>query len=376
MTVHHPQESPNPAALHRRVAMSRVSPPTDAASLSGAARTAPGWARVLLLAATLMVAACGSGNGDDREPDENTAPTARAGTDQTANPGATVTLDGSASSDSESTTLGYSWQFTPTREDVTLSSTSTVEPTFTAPSVTEDADLIFTLTVTDAGGLTDTDTVTVAINAPPTAVPAGPGESVSSHAPVTIDGSGSTDAVRYAWRQVQVGSEPTITLGDTDGATLIFTAPTVATETTFTFELEVTDADGATHAARVEVVVAASETPGPGPRPANQAPTADAGEGGAVNAGTVVTLNGLDSKDPEGGNLDYSWTQQSPAMPTIELSGENAAMATFTAPTVTENTTFVFQLEVTDDGGLTATDEVSITVSNTVLSMIPLVSEH
>ena len=97
--------------------------------------------------------------------DVNEAPTANAGVDQTnIAEDATVTLDGTASSDQDAgDTLTYEWTQTG-GPNVTLSDAAAASPTFTAPTVLlQNATLEFTLQVTDGGGLTDNDTVSVTV---------------------------------------------------------------------------------------------------------------------------------------------------------------------------------------------------------------------
>ncbi len=95
----------------------------------------------------------------------NVAPTANAGPDQNVIAGTTVTLDGTASSDSDGTVAGYQWtQVSGTA--VTLSSATASKPTFTSPSSLSGATLVFGLTVTDNQSATSTqDTVTITVYA-------------------------------------------------------------------------------------------------------------------------------------------------------------------------------------------------------------------
>jgi hypothetical protein len=92
----------------------------------------------------------------------NTAPASEAGTDQAVSAGTQVTLDGSGSTDSDGTIAGYQWTQTagPT---VSLSSLTSSQSTFTAPSVTETTALSFQLAVTDNGGLTNSDSCQVTV---------------------------------------------------------------------------------------------------------------------------------------------------------------------------------------------------------------------
>ena len=78
----------------------------------------------------------------------NTLPIANAGSNQNVNSGVVVTLNGSASSDPDGTIAAYSWRQISGFE-VTLSSPSAAQPTFTAPVVANNAQLTFGLIVTD-----------------------------------------------------------------------------------------------------------------------------------------------------------------------------------------------------------------------------------
>ncbi len=97
--------------------------------------------------------------------------------------------------------------------------------------------------------------------------------------------------------------------------------------------------------------------------PPNAAPTANAGADQAVNAGATVVLQGSGS-DPDDGIAAYQWRQVSGT--TVTLTGAQSQQASFTAPSITTGSmALVFELKVTDRGGLSATDTATVTVQST-----------
>lgn len=77
---------------------------------------------------------------------ENNVPIADAGTDRNVNPGATLNLDGTGSTDPDGDTLTYLWELT-SGETVILDDPTSETPSFTAPD--DNATLVFELVVTD-----------------------------------------------------------------------------------------------------------------------------------------------------------------------------------------------------------------------------------
>ena len=98
----------------------------------------------------------------DRPVVRNAAPVADAGPDQSVTSGATVSLSGLRSSDSDGHVVRYAWSQTGGTR-VQLSGAGTASPSFTAPHVTAQTTLVFRLVVTDDDGATDDDYVNVRV---------------------------------------------------------------------------------------------------------------------------------------------------------------------------------------------------------------------
>ena len=290
----------------------------------------------------------------------NIPPVADAGPDQTENENVAVSLDGSNSYDADDGIASILWEQID-GVPVTITDADMEIATFVTPDVGPNGEsLTFQLTVTDYSGAISTDTCVVNVtwvNLPPVA-DAGPDQPASEGDTVTLSASNSSDpdgtVAAYLWEQT---AGPAVTLSDPAAAAPTFTAPVAGADgTSLNFQLTVTDDGGLTATDSCVVNVSPSA-------PANQPPTADAGPDQGVTAGDPVTLNGTGSSDPDGTVDVYRWEQTSG--PAVTLSDPAAAAPAFTAPAADANgVALEFQLTVTDDGGLQATDACVVNVAS------------
>ena len=171
----------------------------------------------------------------------NHAPVASAA-DQNVTGPATVTLDGSASSDQDDDALTYKWTQV-SGPSVTIANSTKAKASFSVPAVTSDQNLVFRLTVTDAKGLSNAVDVQVVNKAPKAnqapvinameAVTVQSGEAISLHAQAS-DPDG--DALTYSW---SVPADMNAT--GTDSANVRITAPEVHNTSSYTLSVIVTD---------------------------------------------------------------------------------------------------------------------------------------
>ena len=277
----------------------------------------------------------------------NQAPTANAGDDVTIGLRVDTTISAVASTDPEGDTLTYSWIQTSGEPVENVSSTGgfdKIDFSFYAYKQHDGQALTFELTVSD-GEYTSTDEVVVTVgvlNAAPIAN-AGDDQTVNEGDTVTLIGTATdadNDELTLTWSQT-TGIAVTLTDG-------VFVAPDV--DDVMVFEFELTADDGSktgtdTVAITINPVIVT-----------NTSPTADAGTDQTVNEGDAVTLDASGSTDPENDTLTMTWVQTAGTTVTI-------TNGSFTAPDVTSTETLTFELTV-DDGELTSTDTVTITVNN------------
>jgi hypothetical protein len=95
----------------------------------------------------------------------------------------------------------------------------------------------------------------------------------------------------------------------------------------------------------------------------NAPPAANAGADQTATDGTVVTLSGAQSADPEGSTLAFNWEQIS-ASPAVTLTGADTEAPSFAVETNSVTAlTHSFRLTVTDGVGLTSTDTIDVVIN-------------
>lgn len=176
--------------------------------------------------------------------------------------------------------------------------------------------------------------------------------SVNTGTTVILDGSASSDpdpddTLSYAW--TQTGGPSTVELAGATTATARFLTTQPGQ---YSFNLTVTDSQGATASQGVEVAVTA---------PINHAPTVSiTAPSTPVNAGARVTLDGRASTDRDSGDtLSYRWDWVSGPVAPV-LSDADTATASFQAGAAGE---YLFALTVTDNHGASSTAQIRITVA-------------
>ena len=285
-------------------------------------------------------------------------PVAVAGPSQTITlPTNTASLNGTQSSDPDGTILTYTWV-----EVSGPSSATIVNANSATPTVSElvAGQYVFSLTVKDNNGNSATAQMKVIVDPAPAEPPvanAGANQTITLPVnTVSLNGSGSSitsgSIVSYSWEKV---SGPGATISNANTAVTNVTGLQAGT---YVFQLTVIGSNGISASSKVTVTV----------NPAvvvvsYQPPVANAGNDTtiAIPANSVV-LSGLASTDPDGTIVSYQWTQLSgPGTAFINSPDEDTTTISSLLVGV-----YTFELKVTDNHGLSATDTVQVSLISTL----------
>ncbi|BFT29386.1 hypothetical protein D210916BOD24_05620 [Alteromonas sp. D210916BOD_24] len=323
-----------------------------------------------------LTVACGGGGGSS---DGEVAPSrlvVNAGPDATVTEGATYTFNAQVSGGDGS--YSFNWSVSPSLS-ITHADTSQSSASFVAPEVNSSTQYTFTLTVNDQSGNTASDETVITV-APVNLAPLAnidlpqweglPSNTFPGGVEIVLDGTASTDPdasstpgiVSYNWSQTS--GTNVITGVATDLATLTITTPITNDPQVLTFQLEVTDSEGATDTMDASLSVqSATDT----------LPVVDAGFSQGVFSGEIVILSGQASTSvPSARPLNFRWersgnvvspTQQDFDRQTNSVVDDDDALSTFAiAPAVASTSVVVYTLTVTDANGNQVEDAINVRV--------------
>lgn len=151
---------------------------------------------------------------------------------------------------------------------------------------------------------------------------------------------------QYSWRQI---SGNAVALSSSNSASISFTAPTVTSDQTLTFQVTVTDDKGATKSATANVQVRF-----------NQPPVIVINDG-EVSENVEYTLSAAAS-DADGSIRSIQWRQIDGTV--VTLNGANSSSLSFVAPAVEQDSTLRFEITATDNLGKTNQKVVSVVVKD------------
>ncbi len=282
----------------------------------------------------------------------NINPVANAGVDITIQlPTSSTTLSGSGT-DADGTISTYAWVQTSGPNTATIAAASSAS---TGVSGLIAGAYVFTLTVTDDDGATNSDNISVVVN-PVINIPpiSNAGANQTRTLPsdtITLFGSGTdSDGTisSYLWTKV---SGPTIyTIVSQSSATTVINNLQAGT---YKFALTVTDNSGGTDTDTMDLIVISAP-------PVNIPPVANAGANQTITLPTsTATLTGSGT-DADGTIVSYLWVKLSgPAGGTITSS-----TSATTGITALQAGVYTFRLTVTDDDSDTGSNTVTVTVNS------------
>ena len=320
----------------------------------------PANTRIWSLAASSNNIFAGTSSGVWRMPINtgNQAPTIATPASANPNPvtGTTTALSVLGADDGGEANLTYRWALTGAAPaSVTFSANGTNAAKATTATFSQAGSYTFQVTVTDAGGLTATSSVGVTVNQTLTSIVVSP-----TSATVNISGTQQFTATARDQFATSLTTQPTFTWSVSGGGTIssngLFTAGTTAGGP-YTVTAQ---SGGVSGTASVTIATV------------NQAPTIATPASANPNpvTGTTTALSVLGADDAGEANLTYTWATSGtpPASVTFSANGSNAAKNT--TATFTKAGSYTFQVTIKDQGNLTVTSSVAVTVNQTLTSIV------
>ncbi|GAA0856706.1 DUF1566 domain-containing protein [Aliiglaciecola litoralis] len=328
---------------------------------------------LLLCAMSLWLFGCSGGSLDSDTDQPDPLVLVNAGANQTVNEQSRVVLNASAVGTTD--TLTYSWSASPSLT-IIHADPNAPAATFVAPSTTTVLSYTLSLVVTDGNGNQGNDTVQITVQpvnespnalitvtqpvlAPQARYPAGVEVILSASASNDIDPPDTLNPIA-AWRWQQTAGTDVLGSVSLDGDSLAFITPILDDASDLTFELTVTDQEGAQDTAMITLgVLSASQTQ----------PLVNAGVDHQVYSGETIILTGNASTSiPAGLPLEFNWLNDSELVPFIN---NRSAEKTFAiAPSVTQTQSVTFTLSVTDSFGNVVDDSISVRIKPLPLSSV------
>jgi hypothetical protein len=288
----------------------------------------------------------------------NAPPTIATAASASPNPvtAKTAALSVLGADDGGEANLTYSWATTGTPPAaVTFSANATNAAKATTATFTAAGTYALQVTVKDQAGLTATATLTVTVNQTLTSIVVSPAS--ATIAPSTTQQFTASGRDQFGANLI---AQPAITWTVTGSGTVSTSGLYTAAATTggpFTVSAQ---SGSVTGTASVSVVVA------------NGAPTiaTAAAANPSPVTGSTTLLSVLGADDSGEANLSYTWatTGSPPAAVTFSANGTNAAKSS--TATFTKAGSYTFQVTVKDQGNLTATSSVAVTVNPTLTSIV------
>ena len=195
--------------------------------------------------------------------------------------------------------------------------------------------------------------VSIPITLSPGSLPAG---TLNAAYNQTVTASGGTGTITLTVSDIQNAVAGLAVPGSGSGSLTISGTPTATGTETFT--VTATDTQGDTASATYSITVNGGPTVAT-PAAATPSPV----------TGTTTALSVLGADSGGESSLSYTWatTGTPPAAVSFSANGSNAAKNT--TATFSKAGSYTFQVTITDDGGLSTTSSVSVTVNQTLTSI-------